>query len=160
MQYAATHWWHTNSRPFWSRFITHFLDHTATHCNTLQHTATRCNTLQHIDSWHFWRWFITLPWSWISLSRPSSWICDVTHSYVWYNSQAGLTGLHLAASYGQVSCLLQRVAACCSVLQRVAVRCSVLQRVSACCNVLQCIAACCSVLQCVAVCWSVLHVLI
>ena len=27
--------------------VTHCLQHTATHCNTLQHTATHCNTLQH-----------------------------------------------------------------------------------------------------------------
>ena len=34
-------------------------------------------------------------------------------------------------------CVLQRVAACCSVLQRVAACCSVLQRVAACCSVTQ-----------------------
>jgi len=81
-------------------------------------------------------------------------------------------------------CVLQRVAACCSVLQRVAACCRVLQHVAACCSVLlrrsllqhrahleawagrsPCIyatealyvAACCSVLQCIAVCCSVLQ---
>ena len=27
--------------------LQHWLQHAATHCNTLQHTATHCNTLQH-----------------------------------------------------------------------------------------------------------------
>ena len=59
-------------------------------------------------------------------------------------------------------CVLQRVAACCSVLQRVASESSecvkrdvdyecVLQRVAACCRVLQRVAVCCCVLQHVAV---------
>jgi len=29
------------------QYISHYLQHNATHCNTLQHTATHCNTLQH-----------------------------------------------------------------------------------------------------------------
>jgi len=82
------------------------------------------------------------------------------------------------------TCVLQRVAACCSVLPCVAVCCSVLQcaavpfdcmlswvsRVAlsyapqssfwvliACCIVLECVVGCCSVLQCVAVCCRVLQ---
>ena len=47
-----------------------------------------------------------------------------------------------------VSCVLQCVAACCSVLQCFAA----LQCVAVCCSVLQCVAVCCSVLQRVAVC--------
>jgi len=31
------------------------LNHTATHCNTLQHTATHCNTLQHTATHRVWR---------------------------------------------------------------------------------------------------------
>jgi len=76
-----------------------------------------------------------------------------------------------------VRCVLQCVAACCtmrcSVLQRVAlslsltqeyawdsvarIMMSMLQCVAVCCSVLQCVAVCCSVLQCVAVCCSALQ---
>jgi len=43
---------------------------------------------------------------------------------------------HVCECYGQM-CVLQCVAACCSVLQRVAACCSVLQSVAACCSVMQ-----------------------
>ena len=45
LQHTATHCntlQHTRYGLLWR------LQHTATHCNTLQHTATHCNTLQHI----------------------------------------------------------------------------------------------------------------
>ena len=75
--------------------------------------------------------------------------------------------LSLFGLCGDVRCVLQCVAVCCSVLQCVVVWCSVLQRrahspvgQSLCDDVrfvLQCVAVCCSVLQCVAVCCSVLQ---
>ena len=112
------------------------LQHTATHCNTLQRTShviyyirhthcSCCNTLQHTAT-H----------------------CNTRHtSYT-------ILGTHIARILG---CVLQRVAACCSVLQCVAVCCSVLQCVAVCCSVLQCASVCCSALQCVAVCCGVLQ---
>ena len=58
---------------------------------------------------------------------------------------------------GEVRCLLQCDAVCCSVLQCDAVCCSLLQCVAVCCSVLQCVAVCCSVLRCAAVCCIVLQ---
>jgi len=67
-----------------------------------------------------------------------------------------------------LQCMLQCVAAGCSVLQCAAMSCIVLQcfvsvkpfipmSMYVCCGMLQCIAVYCSVLQCVAMCCSVLH---
>jgi len=89
------------------------MQHTATHCNTLQHTATHyslthathCNTLQHTAT-HYNTLLIDT--------------CNATHACL--------------------PCLKQCVVVCCSVLQCVAVCCSVLQCVAVCCSVLQCVA--------------------
>jgi len=56
-----------------------------------------------------------------------------------------------------VRCVLQRVAACCSVLQCAELSWRMLRRVAVCCSVLQCAAACRSVVQRPAVCCSVLQ---
>jgi len=153
------------------------LQHTATHCNTLQHTATpgprlvfncgRQDTLQHL------------------LQHTATHCNTLQHTATHCNTQADFETLsHLIhesfldlvrTSGAAVYCsALQRVAACCSVLQHVAresfvdlvrklclVCCSVLQRVAVCCSVLQCVAVfCCSVMQCVAVCQSMLQLMI
>jgi len=151
-----------------SRFT---LQHTATHCNTLQHTftvahsgavtclalqhtATHCNTLQHtathIHSCAQWgrvpsRRFVTS--SGITLQSrahqtpPSLITGRFSSTAIWY-----ICG----KSPERAPCIVTR-GVC------VAVRCSVLQCVAACCRMLPCVAVCCSVLQRVAMCCSVLQ---
>ena len=93
--------------------------HSATHCNTLQHTATHCNTLQHRNT--------ELEESMTILTAQPS------------TAQKGnvFSNVHLM---NQLRCVLQCVAACCSVLQCVAVCYSVLQSVAKCCQMWQCVA--------------------
>jgi len=107
------------------------VQHSATQCNSLQHTATRCNALQHTAT-HTCR----------KLAGSSA-----------RANRDGASIHHL--------CVLQCVAACCSVLQRVAVCCSVRSEPIAiepqsttyvCCSESQCVAVCCSVLKYVAMC--------
>jgi len=111
--------------------------------------------------------------------------CSVLQSH--RGALEALLAVGLRVQIQKDTCVLQRVAACCSVLQCVAVCCSVLQCVAVCCrvieerskrclpsacvykykkipvscSVLQRVAVCCSVLQCVAVCCrGVLEVLL
>ena len=87
----------------------YYMQHTATHRNTLQHTATHCNTLQH-KTIQFRAW-------WIRMTAHT--ICTKLDNFV----------LQCVA----VCCsVLQCVAVCYSVLQRVAACCSVLQCVAVC----------------------------
>jgi len=161
--------------------------HTATHlyrCNTLQHTATHCNTLQHISN-------TDVPARVESELLVATHLADVCRG-IQLCGAAGTSAFDVCCSVLQcvaVCCSVLKmfaeasnsaaqlvhlhlmcVAVCCSVLQCVKdvcrgiqlcgaagtsafdVRCSVLQCVAVCCSVLQCVAVCCSVLQCVAVC--------
>jgi hypothetical protein len=116
-----------------------------------------------------------------------SFICDITHLYVWRDKSIRVTLLictcqstHSYLYHGACNevlftrhyIVLQCVAMCCSVLQCAAAHichvthwCDVqhlfqdliLQCVAVRCSVLQCVAMCCSVLQCVAVCCRVLQ---
>jgi len=63
-----------------SQRIVKHLQHTATHCNTLQHTATHCNTgcMVHLLPIYMCASFICVTW----LIH----VCDMTHSYVRHNS--------------------------------------------------------------------------
>jgi len=116
------------------------------HCITLQHTATHCNTLQQADQlWQDTACVVCVP----QHPRQSAGCAQVLQCVA-----VCCSVLQCAAGCCSV---LQCVAVCCSVLQCVAVCCSVLQCVAMCCRVLQCVAVCCSVLQCIAVCCSVLQ---
>ena len=150
------------------------VQHTATHCNTLQHTAT--HTLQ--------------PTATHTL-QPTATHCNALHHTVLYCNILQLTSRHchtlplrfcgggvvqnIAVHYSALRC----VALCCSALRCVAVCCSVtpphpapphlcrlwcaavgqMCPVAVCCIVLHCvtpIAVCCIVLHCVTLCCSVL----
>jgi len=75
------------------------MQHTATHCNALQHTATHCNTLQHTAT-HFNIVTTLILWRWC--------MCDMTPSYVWYDSLLRLTWhIHVCnTTDSYVTCLI------------------------------------------------------
>jgi len=95
--------------------------------NTLQHTATHCNTLQHT----------TTP-----LPHSTPRCKTLQHSAIQYiGAPRGRRPTSVAALYPASQTPVCVCAVCCSVLQCVAVCCSVLQCVAVCCSVLQCVAA-------------------
>jgi len=136
------------------------LQHTATHCNTLQHT---CSVLQNVIKQSECRHYIlhrvmcsttSLLYAGGRAVSPSqvgvSWVPEC-HYHILHRAMCNTTPLLYA--------VLQCVAVCCSVLQCVAVCCSVLQCVAVCCSVYRVrdvqydtsivcsVAVCCSVLQ-------------
>ena len=132
---------------------------TATHCNALQRTATHCNALQRTAT-HCNTTATQLQHNCNALQRnvhkdfcgdqgPSDNFagahCCSEHAV------RCLDARHLCLALHAVSCMVQCVAACCSVLQCVSLdahRLRCLLCVAVCCSVLQCVAACCGVLQC------------
>ena len=106
MQTVAVSWWESlcEFKP---------MRHAATCCNMLQHAATHCNTLQH----------------------------TATHCNAWQRTTTHCIILHRTATHGGGTAYVS------SLTLPIAVRCSVsqcmLQRVAACCSVLQYDAECC-----------------
>ena len=118
---------------------------------TLQHTATHCNTLQH--TLNMYRKYALLGWREVEFAHASS---AEARKYLARPFRGhALARTRTTTGY---SLLLQCVTVCCRVLQCDAVCCSVLQCVAVCCSLVQCVSVCCSVLQCVAVCCSLLQV--
>jgi len=106
------------------------MQHTATHCNTLQRTATHCNAL-HYTATHYTQC--------VDVGNPQQGMLSFDNSWnglltVWQVASAD-NGYYVWHSMRDAE---PHLAVC----------------IAVCCNVLQCIAVCCSVLQCVAV-WQV-----
>ena len=105
--------------PAPASFWLFYVSCTAPCCNTLQHSATHCNTLQH------------------TATR--------THTRTSLELALFCSELILDFLEPRLNCVLQCVAAYCSVLQHIAARCSTSQCVAVYCSVLQRVAVCCSV---------------
>ena len=142
-----------------------FLQHTATHCNTLQHKVYRLareilpRNSQHLPAQPQARVICWVRACHLYLSAAlSSATCVAVYcsalqcgavSALARESQCFAEFAHALYAHHQldlwnVQCsVLQYVAACCSMLRRIAAYCSVLQCVVVCCSVLQCVAVCC-----------------
>jgi len=104
---------------------------------TLQHTATHCNTLQHIWSGH----------------KPTPLPPPVARTKLTICVCEGRSfGAARPMSFSELCmislCVLQCIAVCCSVVQYVAVCCSILQCVAVCCGICM-MSLCCAWLVCV-----------
>ena len=117
------------------------LQHTATHCNTLQDASIR-------DVRQPYRSERLL----LNACTHVAVRCSMLQCVAVCCSDASLLMLNACTHANTHAC----VAVCCSVLQCVAACCSVLQYVAMYCSVLQCVVVSCSMLQCCAVCCSVL----
>jgi len=95
-----------------------YLQHTATHCNTLQHTATHCNSLQH----------------------------TATHCNTLQHTATHCNTLQHPATHCNTLQHTFEKSATCNTLQRTATHCSTLQHTAAHCNTLQNTATHCNTL--------------
>jgi len=122
LQHTATH----------CNTLQHALQHTATHCSTLPHTATHCNTLQH-----------TATHCNTTLDRQDHTQVqrDVTHScvtwliYMWHDSfRFDVPQLHVWHDIATHCNTLQFSATRCNTLQETATHCNTLQHTATYCN--------------------------
>ena len=111
------------------------MQHTATHCNTLQRTATHCNALQCI-AMHCTARYRTVAHCntlqqpiWLSLQHTA------THCNTLQHLIDATDWQHTAREADTVLCrVLQHIATHCNTLQRTATHCNVLQYTSTHCN--------------------------
>jgi len=126
------------------------MQHTATHCNTLQHIRVLLCEIEYLRSIAMVT-RLTLQHTATAL-QPH---CNILqHAVTHYNTLQHTathcntlqhTAAHIQTPASDTHCSDCVLNVCCSVLQCVAVCCSVFQRVTVCCSVLQRVAVCCSV---------------
>ena len=132
-----------------------WLQHTATHCNTLhiyvsdtQIISLSSSCVMYIESCVYMYWFV-----WLTHT------CVRNHSLqnltTWPNRMFVRFCVFFWIFFRFEFFMVCKYTVCCSVLQCASGCCNESRCVAVCCSVLQCVAV--NVLQCVAVCWSVLH---
>jgi len=118
----------------------------AVYCSVLQCVAVYCSVLPYHEDNEI-----------LVLHHTATHCNMLQHAATHCNTHCSTRHLYDTATHRVLQCVLQRVAACCSMLQCVRIcgtNCSTSCGMHVCCSVLQCVAMCCSVLQCVAVCCS------